>query len=61
MLSKIQLDKGHRVLLLTTMKRILDERKEEIDDGLGYNVVQTAFKEMTMEKDVVPDWQVLMF
>lgn len=53
----LQLDKGHRVILLTTIKRILDERKDQVEDALGYSIVTTAFRELTMEKEVVPDWQ----
>ncbi|XP_069113199.1 maestro heat-like repeat-containing protein family member 1 isoform X7 [Argopecten irradians] len=52
-----KLVKEHRVVLLQCMERIIKEKLEDIDTGLAVDVVKQAALELTLSKEVVPDWQ----
>ena len=41
---------SHRITLLETIRRVLDERKETIDEELGNAIVLQAFKELTGDR-----------
>ncbi|OWF48217.1 Maestro heat-like repeat-containing protein family member 1 [Mizuhopecten yessoensis] len=52
-----KLVKEHRVVLLQCMERIIKEKLGDIDTGLAIDVVKQAALELTLSKEVVPDWQ----
>ncbi|KAJ8303306.1 hypothetical protein KUTeg_019702 [Tegillarca granosa] len=52
-----KLTQGHRVVLLQCMERIIKEKLEEIDSSLAADIIQQASLELTMSKEVVPEWQ----
>ncbi|XP_060075327.1 maestro heat-like repeat-containing protein family member 1 isoform X2 [Ylistrum balloti] len=52
-----KLVKEHRVVLLQCMERIIKEKLDDIDTGLAVDVVKQAALELTLSKEVVPDWQ----
>ncbi|XP_056020899.1 maestro heat-like repeat-containing protein family member 1 isoform X2 [Ostrea edulis] len=47
----------HRVILLQCMEKIVKETLDQVDTGLATDLIKLGAMEMTMSKEVVPDWQ----
>ncbi|EDV29054.1 uncharacterized protein TRIADDRAFT_52558 [Trichoplax adhaerens] len=55
--KRTKLDKGHRVLLLGVIKRIVTETIDTLPSQVGCDLVRLASSEMTASKEVIVDWQ----
>ncbi|XP_012944683.1 maestro heat-like repeat-containing protein family member 1 isoform X2 [Aplysia californica] len=53
--SKLSLD--HRVVILNTVERILKETLDSVDLSLAVDLIKQASSELTLSKEVSPDWQ----
>ncbi|XP_052059790.1 maestro heat-like repeat-containing protein family member 1 isoform X2 [Mytilus californianus] len=52
-----KLQTGHRVVLLQCMERIIKETLSELDPPLAVDVIKQAAMELTVSKEVMPEWQ----
>ncbi|XP_074645058.1 maestro heat-like repeat-containing protein family member 1 [Tubulanus polymorphus] len=52
-----KLGQGHRVIILSTMEKIIKETLDEIKESLALDIITLASDELTKSKEVVPDWQ----
>nr|XP_022339324.1 maestro heat-like repeat-containing protein family member 1 isoform X2 [Crassostrea virginica] len=52
-----KLAQEHRVILLQCMERIVKDTLDQIDTGLATDLIKLGALEMTLSKEVVPDWQ----
>ncbi|CAG2234423.1 unnamed protein product [Mytilus edulis] len=52
-----KLQTGHRVVLLQCMERIIKETLSELEPPLAVDVIKQAAMELTVSKEVMPEWQ----
>jgi len=53
--SKLQT--GHRVVILDSMEKIINETIDSLHNDLAVQIIERASAELTQSKDIVPDWQ----
>ncbi|XP_019641769.1 PREDICTED: maestro heat-like repeat-containing protein family member 1 isoform X1 [Branchiostoma belcheri] len=52
-----KLAQGHRVVLLSTIERIVKDTIDDMPQTLARDLIDLSLDEMTRSKDIVPDWQ----
>lgn len=52
-----KLSQGHRVVLLKSASKVIEDTLSTLSLGLGKQMIKLASAEMTKSKDVEPDWQ----
>ncbi|XP_034336261.2 maestro heat-like repeat-containing protein family member 1 isoform X2 [Magallana gigas] len=52
-----KLAQEHRVILLQCMEKIVKDTLDQINTGLATDLIKLGALEMTLSKEVVPDWQ----